>query len=128
MLKTGKFNIYSLEAKFELTPEQIKKARLIRADNPKADYIEIIKKVKENYGSSFEDNPENILADLDSITSENQLVDKFFNAFKNDELSTVSRVDIERLLKPSLISAFRKYNKDYKSTSMSKRLCFLLIV
>jgi hypothetical protein len=85
---------YFLEAKFELTPEQIRRARIIRAENPKANYNDIIQKVVDDHGVSFEDKPENILADLDNITSEDKLVDKFFTAFKNDELSTISRADI----------------------------------
>ena len=47
--------------KYNLTDEQISRARAKHFKNPDKNYSQILKEEKENYGVSFEDKAENLL-------------------------------------------------------------------
>lgn len=88
-----------IEEQFGLTEKEITTARQIRILDPKTNYEQICFMVKSAKGTSFEDRPEHILAELTNVKNNKKISQEFAKKYQSDSLSShIKKSHIDSLL------------------------------
>lgn len=107
------------EMKYNLTEDQLTKARAKHFYNPGSDYNEILKQAKKDHGVSFEDRPENILADLKESASDPEFAKEFHEGVLKGKNKTAQQKFLSSLFGSDLISSLRNEAKQMSSSAGS---------